>query len=113
MEMNNQIYVMLDIDGVLATTNQYYSNRKKWHPIHKCYKFDRKCVKVFNDIVDIMNPIIIMTSDWRLRYSIDQLNEIFEWNGVNAQISDYTINLWKTRYHESSELEACRVDEIQ
>ena len=44
--------IFLDIDGVLATTHQYYTNRKKWHEMYDCYRFDEKCVKVFNDIIE-------------------------------------------------------------
>lgn len=53
--MENRPYVFLDIDGVLATTAQFYS--KKRHEEWDCYRFDPKCVKIFNQIIEKINPI--------------------------------------------------------
>jgi hypothetical protein len=110
--MNDKIYIFLDIDGVLATTMQYYTNRKKWHPMYACYRFDEKCVKVFNSIVEKVNPIIILSSDWKDTYTIDQMNEIFEWNGVNTKVSDITSSLWGIQYNRVQQLDECRAEEI-
>jgi hypothetical protein len=104
--------VFLDIDGVLATSYQYNSNRKKWHEIYDCYRFDEKCVKVFNEIIEKTNPIIILSSDWKDDYSIEAMNEIFEWNKVNATISDFTKRLWGIDFFRLDELELCRAAEI-
>lgn len=103
---------MLDIDGVLATTTQYYTNKKRWHPMYSCYRFDEKCVKVFNSIIEKINPIIILSSDWKDRYTIEQLNEIFEWNGVNAKIFDITPSSWGVKFTSLQQLEECRSYEI-
>jgi hypothetical protein len=110
--MNIKKYILLDIDGVLATTTQYYTNRKKWHPMYDCYRFDETCVKVFNQIVEKVDPIIIISSDWRDRYTINQLNEIFEWNGVNAKISGVTNSSWGVQFTSLQQLEECRSFEI-
>jgi len=110
--VSNNKHIFLDIDGVLATTAQYYTNRKKWHPMYDCYRFDEKCVRIFNNIIEKTNPIIILSSDWKDRYSITMLNEIFEWNKVNAKISDITPNLWGTQYTSLQQLEECRAEEI-
>jgi hypothetical protein len=110
--LNNKPHIFLDIDGVLATTFQYYTNRKKWHPMYDCYRFDEKCVKVFNIIIEKTNPIIILSSDWKEKYSIAMLNEIFEWNKVNAVISDKTPIFWGTVYKSYQQLEECRSEEI-
>lgn len=110
--MNTNKYIFLDIDGVLATTVQYYTNRKKWHPMYDCYRFDEKCVKIFNDIIEKTNPIIILSSDWKDRYTINQLNEIFEWNGVNAKVTDITPSSWGVKFTSLQQLEECRSYEI-
>jgi hypothetical protein len=111
MEFNKPI-IFLDIDGVLATTAQYYTNKKSWHPTYVCYRFDEKCVKVFNNIIEKTNPIIILSSDWKDHYTIPMMNEIFEWNGVNAKVFDITPNLWGTQYKSLQQLEECRAEEI-
>lgn len=110
--MNLDKYILLDIDGVLATTTQFYTNKKKWHPMYACYRFDEKCVKVFNAIIEKTNPIIIITSDWKDRYTINQLNEIFEWNKVNTKVSDITGSSWGVMFTSLQQLEECRSYEI-
>lgn len=110
--MNSKVYFFLDIDGVLATSHQYNTNRKKWHPTYDCYRFDEKCVKVFNPILEKFNPIIILSSDWKHHYTITQLNEIFQWNGVNTVVTDITPDLWGIKFTSLAQLEDCRADEI-
>lgn len=112
LEIPDNIYLFLDIDGVLATTRQYLTNRKKWHPEYNRYKFDEGCVKVFNSILEKHPMIIILSSDWKLNYSLEVLNTIFEINGVKAKVSDITPNLWGVQYFRMSELEECRAEEI-
>jgi hypothetical protein len=110
--MSIKRYILLDIDGVLATTTQYYTNRKKWHPMYDCYRFDETCVKVFNAIVEKTDPIIIISSDWRDRYTIAVLNEIFEWNNVKAKVSGVTNSSWGVQFTSLQQLEECRSYEI-
>ena len=103
--------IFLDIDGVLATSNQFYTNRKKW-PEYDRYRFDDKCVKVFNEILMRTEPIIVMSSDWKLHYTIDGLNNIFKINDVKGIVSDITPSLWGTRYLSYDDLDECRAQEI-
>ena len=115
--MNSKIYIFLDIDGVLATSNQYYTNPKKWHAEYTCYRFDKKCVDVFNSILDNLvltfEPIIILSSDWQNNYSLEVMNRIFEWNEVNTKISDFTGQTWGIVFFDSNtELEECRAYDI-
>ena len=110
--MNNRPTVLLDIDGVLATPTQYYTNKKKWHPMYDCYRFDEKCVKVLNQIIEKVDPIIILSSDWKDHYTIDVLNEIFKWNSVNAEVSDITSSSWGVQFTSLQQLEECRSFEI-
>lgn len=110
--MDSNKYILLDIDGVLATTHQYCTNRKKWHPMYDCYRFDEKCVKVFNYIIEKTNPIIILSSDWKDRYTIAMMNEIFKWNGVNAEVSAITASSWGVQFTSLQQLEECRSYEI-
>lgn len=103
--------IFLDIDGVLATSHQFYTNRKKW-PDYGSYRFDDKCVKVFNDILKITDPIIVLSSDWKLNYTIEAMNNIFEVNKIEGIISDFTPSLWGTKYLSYSDLDECRAQEI-
>jgi len=112
---NNNTYLFLDIDGVLTTPRQrLYSNQDKWDKRFNIYNFDMKAVKVLNEILEETNPIIILSSDWRINYDINTLNDIFVHNKVNEVITDTTEDFWGDRslslYH--SELEMYRANEI-
>jgi hypothetical protein len=98
---------------VLATTQQYYTNKKKWNPMYDRYRFDEKCVKVFNQIFENSNVLVVLSSDWKENYTIEHLNRIFAWNGVKITIVDKTPNLWKVKFTNLQQLEECRSAEIQ
>jgi hypothetical protein len=111
--MKQYNYIFLDIDGVLATTMQYYTNRKKWNSEYNRYRFDEKCVNVFNQIIEKISDLrIVLSSDWKEDYTLDILNRIFEINGVKTKIFDKTPNLWGIKYFSLQELEECRSMEI-
>lgn len=117
--MENKLYIFLDIDGVLATSHQYYTNRKKWHEMYDCYRFDEKCVIVFKEILakavllGDYEPVIILSSDWKDHYTIEIMNEIFKWNSIDEwKISDFTHTSWGTIFKSAQQLEECRAYEI-
>ena len=113
-DMKNKPTIMLDIDGVLSLDfDEYtYSNQKKWNPkVMRC-NFNKKAVKVFNEICEAVDPIIILSSDWKDHYSLEVMNEFFEWNGITHKISDTTPTLWGVRFKSLDELEECRSAEI-
>lgn len=91
--------IFLDIDGVLATHNQYMMNRKKFQDKNSIakelnipYPFDPKCVKIFNKILDETGADIVLSSDWKLHFSLEDIDKIFKFNGVNKSPIDTTIN---------------------
>jgi len=106
-----ETFIFLDIDGVLATSHQFYTNSKRW-PEYGSYRFDDKCVKVFNEILNKTNSTIILSSDWKLNYSIKELNNIFKINNVGGVISDITPSLWGVKFTSLRDLEQCRAEEI-
>jgi len=103
-------FLFLDIDDVIVTSIQHSS--KKLHPKYKTHMFDKKCVDVLNIITDKTNPIIILSSDWKLYFDIEALNEIFSDNNVHCKISDITPDLWGTQFTKYDQLEICRASEI-
>lgn len=107
---DNNPHLFLDIDSVMVTTEQYFT--KKTHPKFKCAPFDSKCVKVLNEIIEKVNPIIILSSDWRLFFEIYEMNEIFKFNNVNATISGITTDLWGEKFASLTQLEEARATEI-
>jgi hypothetical protein len=108
----NKPTLFLDIDDVLTTSKQYFG---KYHPKYNGHPFDPKCVKVLNEIIEKINPIIIISSDWKYHFTIEQLNEVFKLNGVNALITDITPSLWggkEAKFTSLSQLDECRAEEI-
>jgi hypothetical protein len=81
--------LFLDIDGVIATEEQYSRRRDKfWKKTEWAkelgvpYPFDEKCVEILNEIVEETDAEIIISSDWRLHWDLILLSEIFKHSGV-------------------------------
>jgi len=76
--VNSKPHIFLDIDGVLSLDfDEYtYSNKKKWFEkmIARC-PFNKKAVKVLNYICEVVDPVIILSSDWKDHYDIELMNE--------------------------------------
>ncbi len=74
----------MDIDGVLATVKQYNltNQSKTWLQKYNVYPFDPKCVKIFNEILEKVDADIIISSDWRVEFTLEELADIFKINGV-------------------------------
>ena len=113
MKSQTKNYIFLDIDGVLATNNErYYLSVKKYDQQLNVYGFDKKCVKVFNEICAETNPIIILSSDWQHHYTIEQINDFFERQGITHKITDFTGTAYGDKFTNLSQLEECRAYDI-
>jgi hypothetical protein len=74
--------IFLDIDGVLATNLQFFMNRAKFwrknpemEELNVPYPWDKGAV-------DETGAEIVLSSDWRLYFSLSNLETIFKFNGV-------------------------------
>lgn len=108
--------IFLDIDGVLATHIEFMKNRKKFHEkydeakqLHIPYPFNPGCVKILNSILEETDAQIVLSSDWRHHWSLEELDKIFKFN--NLIKSPITV----TGNHPVSfgNLEKNRVNEIE
>lgn len=109
--------IFLDIDGVLATNKEFGMNRTKFqtkHPeakeLHIPYPFNHGCVKIFNEILEETNAKIILSSDWRLHWGLEELDRIFKFNGV-IKSPEATTSFFKWKL--SSGLELDRIKQIE
>ena len=107
--MNSNPYIFLDIDDVMVTSKQYFG---KYHKKYDGHPFDPKCVKVLNEIIEKTNPIIVISSDWKIHFPISKLNEIFLLNGVNSAVDNITGSSWGVMFTSLQQLEECRAYEI-
>lgn len=107
--------IFLDIDGVLATDKEFMRNKEKFWKKHPAmaelkvpYPWNEEAVKVFNEILDETGAEIVLTSDWRLHWNLDELKGIFTWNGVKKHPIAVTGEL----FIGSGNLEMARSGEI-
>lgn len=91
--------IFLDIDGCLATSKEYYMSREKFwvkNPIAERlkvpYPYNEKCVKIFNNILNEIGPQIILSSDWKHHWTLDEIDKIFIFNGIIQSPIDVTPN---------------------
>lgn len=90
--------IFLDIDGVLSTNNEFYSpkipfyNDNEWaEKLSLPWSFNKDCVEAFNKILDTRHDIeIVLSSDWRNYWSLEELDIIFKNFGVKKSPVDYT-----------------------
>lgn len=71
--------IFTDIDGVL---NPHW--RKKW---------DKTAIKIYNQLCREFNLLPVITSTWRINHSKEELQVIFDQQGIETPIYDYTPNL--------------------
>jgi hypothetical protein len=99
--------IFLDIDGVMATTSCYgVAMKNKW----KAYKFDEKCVAVLNFIIQETGAEIIISSDWRNHYTLQEMREIFAHNFVMKGPIGFTPS---SELYKEKNLEGGRSEEIK
>ena len=105
--------IFLDIDGVLATVKQYLmkTNAKTYLKDYDVYPFDPKCVKVFNEILEKTDADIILSSDWRIFYTDEELEDIFMINGVRKSLSGVTKDLYEKSLSRE-EIRACEIKQF-
>ena len=105
--LNNQKKIIfLDLDGVIVvgwnTSKQYLWGDQE--------KFDQKCVNVLNDIIRQTDAEIVLSSDWRHHFTLEQLDQMFKYFGVIKSPIDTT----KTSpLYTANDLEGGRVEEIK
>lgn len=81
--------IFLDIDGVLSTFGEYNRNRQKFWKKYEFadnlrlpYEFNPGCVKILNEILEKTDADIVLTSDWRTHWNLQELRNIFQFNKV-------------------------------
>lgn len=89
--------IFLDNDGVICLSNNWGSRRKKqekWGGMklsmsnpeipleYRFDNFDQKAVKVLNQILEKTDAEIVVSSDWRLYATIEELGEYYESQGI-------------------------------
>ena len=110
------VTIFLDIDGVLATFNDSirdtykFQKENEWAKnIQVPYPFDKKCVEIFNEILSLNECEIVLSSDWRKFWPLNELDIIFKENKVIQS----PINITKIEHYFSSSGDKVRAAEIE
>ena len=120
--------IFLDNDGVMCLSSEWGSRNKKiqrWKlnnsdvegfvndkgiPAYiKMDNFNSKAVKILNEILELTGSEIVVSSDWKLHCTLEQLQEMFKEYGVIKSPIDVTPN---EVLKKLSDIEGNRVSEI-
>ena len=129
--------LFLDNDGVICLSNNWGGRTKKWAnyrsanpdsgkekkdaPVqYRFDDFDTKAVKVLNEILEETGCEIVVSSDWKLYATLEELGEYYEEQGIikkpialTDNLKDCTVHgnlfIWSSRW----EFEQIRTIEIK
>ena len=73
--------LLLYIDGVLETSPSW---KQPEFLEDKFYKFNENSRKNFIEVINKINPEIILTTTHRINYNLTEWNKIFELRGINV-----------------------------
>jgi hypothetical protein len=106
---NKKSILFLDLDGTICLSNNWGGRQKKWQKFRKLNPdvsllnqapvdvrfddFDKKAVKVLNQVLEETGAEIVISSDWKLHATLDELGEYFLSQGISKKPIDMTPNL--------------------
>ncbi len=128
--------IFLDHDGVICLSTEWggrYKKQAKWgglklsmsnREIPVEYRFDnynKKAVKILNEILEKTGAEIVISSDWKLHGTLEELGNYYESQGIIKRPIDVTPNLGKCTWYNDKvwiwsprwDLEMTRVIEIK
>lgn len=108
--------IFLDHDGVICLPEQWGSRYKKERKYRKDKKlshddpidvnvrfdnFDKKCVNILNKIIEETGCEIVVTSDWRLEATLEEIGIYYENQGIIKKPIDFTHSMSYEEYEQS------------
>jgi hypothetical protein len=128
--------IFLDHDGVICLSTEWggrHKKQKKWdgrklsmsmRDIPLEYRFDnfnKKSIKVLNEIIEETGAEIVISSDWKLHGTLEELSNYYESQGIVKKPSALTTNLGQCTWYNDMvwvwsprwDLEMTRVIEIK
>lgn len=90
--------IFLDNDGVICLSNNWGGRTKKWNKYIKLNPgqnslalapveirfddFDKKAIKILNEILEETGAEIVVSSDWRLHATLEEIGEYYVSKGI-------------------------------
>ena len=111
--------LMLDHDGVLCLSNNWGGRTKKWAnyrstnpdsskekkdaPVSVRFDdFDKKAIKILNEILEETGAEIVVSSDWKLHATLEELGEYYESQGIIKKPIALTPNIQNCKDYDSN-----------
>ena len=94
--------IFLDIDGVMRTHNSDLNwSRELNQPVPNPFKrlFSKEAIENLNYLVNLTSSKVVITSTWRMYYTLTELKNLFRERGFIGHIVDVT-NTGDTRGEE-------------
>ena len=99
--------IFLDHDGVICLSTEWGGRFKKQNKVGRKLSqsilslpvdarfdnFNKKAIKVLNDILEITGAEIVVSSDWKKWANVEELGEYYEQQGINKKPISFTKNL--------------------
>ena len=102
--------IFLDNDGVICLSTNWGSRGKKWSkyrsanpesssilkeaPVNvRLDNFDTKAIKILNEVLDETGAEIVVSSDWKLHATLEELGDYYIEQGINKRPIAFTPNL--------------------
>jgi len=112
--------IFLDCDGVICLSNNWGGRSKKWakyrsanpetsryiddSPVEVRFDdFDKKAIKVLNEILEETDAEIVVSSDWRCHANLEELGEYFLSQGILKKPIGFTKLLGQCNQPENYE----------
>ena len=130
--------LFLDNDGVICLSNNWGGRKRKWTKYRSANPdsspnlrdapaevrfddFDKKAIKILNQIIEETGAEIVVSSDWKLHANLEDLGDYYEAQGIIKRPIALTPNLDQCTWHNDItwiwsprwDLEMTRVIEIK
>ena len=120
MEKDNKKKILfLDNDSVICLSNNWGGRTKKWQkyrlenpdsskekkdaPVFVRFDdFDKKAIKILNEIIEETGCEIVVSSDWKLHATLEELGEYYESQGIIKKPIALTPNIQNCDVHSDN-----------
>lgn len=101
--------LFLDHDGVICLSTEWGSRYKNKEGLDSVFdRFNQKAINVLNDIIDLTDCEIVVSSDWRFHGSLSQMRQLYKDRGIKKSPIGFTDYIKST----AQDLEHSRAQEI-
>jgi len=111
--------IFLDNDGVICLSNNWGGRTKKWAnyrsanpdsskekkdaPVeYRFDDFDKKAIKILNEILEETGAEIVVSSDWKLHATLEELGDYYESQGIIKKPIALTPNIQNCKDYDSN-----------